>query len=262
MLWRRWRSDWSRPPRPKAARLGTDRQARLLNRLSVEIERSPVLVGLRVQVRAARGRFYVERRLDEGLDLWARITPVTGRGQLLLERERRQNQWYRVAEGGAKKVIAAISGDTKGTFHGLGGIDASLREAGPEIVRLEVKPTGNSFSYAASGRTCTAQEALFRHFCIPLQVLIEPRYWYARHRTPSIIEYEPDGTAVLVRFRSASLGGEPITGTCLYCRRDDVEAAGVERRPSWSAYTVPPSASANIASAKAWLVKRKWKPWC
>lgn len=111
-------------------RLGTEQQAELLRKLTAEIKRSPLLAGLDVQVRSGRGRFYVERRLDQGPELWARITPLAEGGQLLLERERRQNRWYGVARGGAKKLIAAIAGDTVGTFHGLGSIDASLREAG------------------------------------------------------------------------------------------------------------------------------------
>lgn len=263
MRWRRWRSDWSRPAKPMVERLGTEQQAALLRKLTAEIKRSPLLAGLDVQVRSGRGRFYVERRLDQGPELWARITPLAEGGQLLLERERRQNRWYGVARGGAKKLIAAIAGDTVGTFHGLGSIDASLREAGRGIVQLEVKPAGQSFIYVASGSVCTAQEALFHYFGIPLEVLIEPRYWYARHRRPAIVEYSPDRTQVLVRFCSSSLGGEPIVGTCLYIRRDDVEpdAIDVERHP-WGAYTIRPSAGANIGSAKAWLVKRKWEPWC
>jgi hypothetical protein len=34
----------------------------------------------------------------------------------------------------ASILVNAIAGDTKGTFHGLGSIDASLREAKPGLV--------------------------------------------------------------------------------------------------------------------------------
>ena len=40
-------------------------------------------------------------------------------------------------------------------------------------------------------------------------------------------------------------------GTCLYA----------ERNGSWGSYPVKPSESRSIATAEAWLIKRKWKAW-
>jgi hypothetical protein len=45
------------------------------------------------------------------------------------------------------------------------------------------------------------------------------------------------------------MSGETFGGTCLYLQRD----------AQWAAYTIRPSESKTIASAEAWLVKRKWR---
>jgi hypothetical protein len=55
---------------------------------------------------------------------------------------------------------------------------------------------------------------------------------------------------VLIRFTTASLS-ESFGGTCLYAFRDG----------TWGAYPIRPRDCKNIASAEAWLVKRKWKGW-
>jgi len=64
---RRWQ-DWpERPARPKVRRLSAEERDRYLNRMIRAIERSPVLSALSVEVRALRGRFYVETCYwDEG----------------------------------------------------------------------------------------------------------------------------------------------------------------------------------------------------
>ena len=56
---------------------------------------------------------------------------------------------------------------------------------------------------------------------------------------------------MLVRFGAMSMLGERFGGTCLYVRRDG----------RWGAYRIKPSESRDIASAEAWLVKRKWRQW-
>jgi hypothetical protein len=47
------------------------------------------------------------------------------------------------------------------------------------------------------------------------------------------------------------LSGERFGGTCLYACRDG----------RWGAYRIRPSESRDIASAEAWLAKRKWRQW-
>lgn len=113
-----WRRAWSSsPPRPKARRLAANEQEDLLAAMTRAISRSPILSGFQLEVRCARGRFYVERPTPEGIEEWARITPLTEK--LLLETERSSGSWSVVAEGSALTLIKKIAGDVKGTFHGL-----------------------------------------------------------------------------------------------------------------------------------------------
>jgi hypothetical protein len=154
-------------------------------------------------------------------------------------------------QGAPEEVIGALAGDTKGTFHGLGALDASLRAAGGDPERLQVEMLeGLRFVYVATGEICTAQEALYHFFGIPMDVLAEPRQWYLYHRQPQIVEASPDRTRVLVRF-SAYGGYGPFSGTCLYAR-----VGG-----QWGAYTIKPNQSKDIETAIAWLERRGWRAW-
>jgi hypothetical protein len=244
----RWRRNWSeRPPRPEVRRLSADEQKKLLAQMARDIARSPVLSGFAIQVRFLRGRFYIERGLPSGVEVWGRITPLAD--ELLLEVERRS--WNVVARGSAQKLIKVIAGDTRGTFHGLGSLDNSLRKAGQGLTRLPMKLEENAFLYTETGERCTVQEALFHFFGLPLEVIAQPVVWYSYHRTPCIVECAVDRTRVLVRFTAESLSGS-FGGTCLYAQRKGL----------WAAYPVRPSESQSIATAEAWLIKRKWKPWC
>ncbi len=244
----RWRRNWSaRPPRPKVRRLSADEQHQLLTKMAREIARSPVLSGFGIQVRLLRGRFYVERAMPSGVETWGRITPLAD--ELLLEVERRS--WNEVARGSAQKLIKVISGDTRGTFRGLGSLDQSLRKAGQGLTRLPMKVKDNKFIYSDTSEGCTVQEALFHYFGLPIQVIAQPALWYSYHRTPRIVECVEDRTRVLVRFTAVSLSGS-FGGACLYAQREG----------QWGAYPIRPSESQSIAAAEAWLVKRKWKAWC
>jgi len=243
-----WRHHWSmRMSRPKVRRLSADEQKEILTKMAGEIARSPVLSGLGVQVRFLRGRFYVERPTPSGVEVWGRITPLND--NLLLEVERRS--WNEVGRGSAQKLVKVIAGDTKGTFHGLGSLDRSLRETGQGLTRRPMKLNEHRFIYADSGEGCSVQEALFHFFGLSIEVIAEPAVWYSYHRTPDIVEFAEDRTRVLVRFTAMSLSG-PFGGTCLYAQREG----------RWSAYPVKPSESQSIATADRWLVKRKWKAWC
>lgn len=272
MRWRVKYGDYSRPKRPKVRRLTKDEEQRLLKKFASEVQRSPVLETLGCQITAEQGRFYVDRTAGEEPERWGRITPLEGGRQYLLERERREDKWYEVAEGGPKKVIDAIAGDTCGTFHGLGSVDAALRKAAGDPQALEIEAsTGTDdeegcpvFSYRISGRRCTAQEALHLFFGVPLAVLVEPRDWYVRHRQPEILQYSPDHSRVLVMFSASTMSGGPIIGTCLYLRHDDQPADEAPEESSssrWGAYTIRPNASESIETAEAWIAKRKWMPW-
>jgi hypothetical protein len=252
----RWRRSWpEREPRPEARTLSDDEKKKLLAAMTKEIASSPVLKGLSLQVRSQRGRFYLERLLGEGepagVEAWGRVTPLADSADLLLEQERRKGTWSEVARGSVKKLMKTVAGDTKGTFHGLGALDKALRLAGKGLERLPVERKGTTFVYAGSGEVCSAQEALFHYFGLPLHVLVEPSEWYSYHRKPMIVEAGEDRTRVLVRFGAMSWSGEGFGGTCLYARRDGL----------WGAYRIRPSESKDIATAEAWLVKRKWKQW-
>lgn len=166
----RWREDWpERPPRPKIRRLAAAEQRKLLDAMTRAVARSPILTAFGIQVRFLRGRFYIERRLSSGLQIWGRITPVAAsKGELLLEAERQSGNWFELATGSAVKLMRQISSDTKGTFHGLGTLDASLRRTGQGLTRLPMKVKGKArFVYAGSGERCSAQEALFHFFGLP-----------------------------------------------------------------------------------------------
>jgi hypothetical protein len=244
----RWRRNWSaRPPRPKVRRLSADEQEKLLAQMVREITRSPVLSGFGIQVRFLRGRFYIERPTAASVEVWGRITPLADK--LLLEVQRRS--WHEVARGSAQQLVKVIAGDARGTFHGLGSLDHSLRQAGQGLTRLPMKVKDNRFTYTDTGEGCSVQEALFHYFGLPVEVIAQPALWYSYHRTPRIVECGEDRTRVLVRFTAVSLSGS-FGGTCLYA----------ERNGSWGSYPVKPSESQSVATAEAWLVKRKWKAWC
>jgi hypothetical protein len=228
-------------------------------RLKAAIDCSPVLRTFGVQVRILRSRFYLEWRWNqpdqpEAVSSYGRITPLeTPPGQLLLEAPFSQSQWSRVGTGSPEALIKLVAGDTKGTFHGLGALDRSLRDAAKlGLDRLPVKNRGCSeFVYAETGKPCSVQEALYHFFGLPIQIIAQPAGWYSCHRTPQIVESSEDRSRVLVRFTAESWSGETFGGTCLYLQR-------LER---WGAYTIRPNQSQSIATAEAWLVKRNWKAW-
>jgi hypothetical protein len=204
-----------------------------------------------------RGRFYLEWQwnpLKQQRETYGRITPLakTPR-ELLLEVPRGQNQWTQVVSGSPEKLIKTVAADKKGTFHGLGSVDDSLRMASKAALdRLLVEQRGSTeFRYAETDKRCSVQEVLYHYFGLPIHVIAQPLGWYTYHRTPEIAEFSPDSTRVLVRFKSMSWSGETFGGTCMYAQRDG----------KWEAYTIRPNQSSDIATAEAWLEKRKWKSW-
>jgi hypothetical protein len=236
--------------------VAVDEREQVLAVLNKAVQRSPVLKAFRVEAHALRGRFYLHwhrKPAEEAPSkVRGRITPLTEpKDDFLLEVEHRQGRWSVVAQGSIRKLMNAVTGDRRGTFHGLGSLDKSLRKVTEEGERLKVQKTGLKFVYAGTGESLSAQEALYHYFGLPIPVIAEPAYWYSRHRTPHIVECSEDRTRVLVRHISSSWSGETFGGTCLY----------LEREGEWGAYTIRPNQSQDIATAERWLVKRKWKAW-
>ena len=253
-----WKKQWpERAPRLKVRPLSDEEREQTLDVFRTGIVSSPVLSSLGVHVRLLRGRFYFERvwpvpDTKPEVEVLGRVTPLkNSEGHLLLEVEKHQGNWYEITRGTAEQVINRITSDTKGTFHGLGALDKSLREMGGLLNRLEVKMLdGFQFVYASTGEECTFHEALFHFFGIPIAIIAEPREWYAYHRKPQIIEVSEDHTQVLVEFTAEGLYGS-FSGVCLYVIVDN----------RWNAFTVKPNQSGNIATARTWLEKRGWQAW-
>ena len=132
-----WGQRWpERERRPKARRLTEAEKQDILATLKRGIVASPVLSAFGVDARADRGRFYIERQQQDedsepDTEVWGRITPLADEdNELLLETANRKGKWSVVAQGAAGKLIKVIASDTKGTFHGLGSLDKSLRKSG------------------------------------------------------------------------------------------------------------------------------------
>ncbi len=260
MGWRRqrWQEGAGRPVRPKVRSLSVDERVNYLKAMIRAIERSPVLTALSFDVRILRGRFYVERHSRDAdgalidTEPLGRITPLAdAAASLLLEVEFRAGSWSEITEGSVQKLMNAIANDTKGTFHGLGALNKSLRKTGQEPSPSLIEMRGKAkFIFSETGQPCSVQEALFHYFQVPIHVIAEPRIWYQYHRIPQIVEVSQDRRRVLVRFSASSLSGE-FEGTCLYVCRDG----------TWEAYTIKPSESDDIGTAETWLAKRKWRAW-
>src|SRR5437667_3496655 len=144
MRWRR-QNAYVRPVRPKARSLKADEPGAISARLKAAIDCSPILTAFGVQARTLRKRFYLEWRWDpvdrpQEVSTHGRITPVEQPSRrLLLEVPYGGDRWSRVGTGSPEKLIGLVAGDTKGTFHGLGSLDKSLREtAKAGLARLPV----------------------------------------------------------------------------------------------------------------------------
>src|SRR5208282_2695175 len=119
MRWRR--RDWpEREPRPEARTLLDEEKTTLLATMTKEVAASPVLMGLGLQVRSQRGRFYLERPLGEGdsggVEAWGRITPLADSADLLLEQEGRKGSWSEIGRGSAHTLIYACRDGRWGAY--------------------------------------------------------------------------------------------------------------------------------------------------
>ena len=251
----RWRRQWrEREPRPQVRRLSEDQKKRFLRIFNEGISSSPVLTALSIRVRTLRGRFYFERVWNEDeadIETVGRVTPLVSPATLLLEVERSKNDWFEVKRGSARKLIETIAEDTRGTFHGLGALDQSLKTEKGRGGRREVEMREDlRFLYTKTGEECTVQETLYHYFGVPIEVIAEPQVWYWYHRRPQIVEVSEDRQKVLVEFLAMSLRGS-FGGRCLYTIKDK----------AWGAFIIRPNQSGSIPLAMSWLEKRKWRGW-
>lgn len=153
-----WKDRWpERTPRMKVRPLSDQEREQTLDVFKAGLVASPVLSSLDMRVRSLRGRFYFERVWPVPGDKpevegWGRATPLeNSAGRLVLEVEKRQSNWREITRGTAAQIIDCIASDTKGTFHGLGALDKSLREMGGLLKRVEVKMLdGFRFVYAST----------------------------------------------------------------------------------------------------------------
>jgi hypothetical protein len=252
-----WKQRWpDRQPRPEVQPLSKEAKEHTLGIFREGIEVSPVLSALGVSAQTRRGRFYFERIWPipgepPQVEVIGRATPLLASpGNLLLEAERQPGNWHEFVRGSARKVVNAMAGDTKGTFHGLGALDASLRQTGGGANRREVQKLNDQFTYAETGAECTFHEALFHFFGLPIDVIAEPRQWYIYQREPRILEVSEDQAQILVAFTARGWSGS-FSGFCLYAIVDG----------QWRAFTLKPNQSGDISTAVAWLKKRDWQPW-
>ncbi len=252
---RRWPDS---EPRPKVERLSQESKERILKTLEKGIASSPVLSALNIRVRALRGRFYFERLRPEEdgsdeIEIMGRVTPIKEpKSTLLLEAEKKKGSYFEIARGGAEKLVDRIAGDTRGTFHGLGQLDKSLRGLEKGVERREIEMLDEyRFRYADSGEDCSVQEVLFHFFGVPIEVVAEPSLWYWYRREPKIVEVAEDRTKILVNFTATGVYGSDFSGTCLYAKKND----------RWGAFTIKPNRSGDIATAVRWLEKKGWEDW-
>ena len=220
-----WRHQWpERAPRPKLKRLSNDQKDNILQTLDQGIALSPVLSALEIRVRALRGRFYLSKPLyvpdeDVEVEIIGRVTPVSGKKEaFLLDAKKMNGNWYEVMQGTIEKIVLRIAKDTRGTFHGLGALEKSLRRTDNVSKLPDIEMQANyRFIYTNTGEECTVQEVLYHVFGLPIPVIAEPREWYAYRRTPKIVEINKKKTCITVEFSKMDMYyGREITDTCLY----------------------------------------------
>jgi len=252
-----WGRKWpERQPRPKVRKLYEEEKAKILNSMKNSIISSPVLTVLNFRVKLARGRFYYEQAFSDTDDvaIMGRVTPLANPAdEFLLEVDYGGSDWKKIKQGKIRAITNTVSGDTEGVFHGLGVLDKSIRAArkNKSDKLMIVEKENLTFSYAGSDTQCSVQEILFHYFGVPIDIIVEPRAWYAYRRTPHIKEIDENKNVVLVKFTAMSMSGGSFGGTCLYIKRED----------KWAAFTIRPNQSDTIQSAIMWLEKRKWVAW-
>lgn len=244
-----------RPARPAVRKLEIQETQAVVEGLGAAIHDSPVLTALGYRIQARRGRFYFESDPDGTGDFFvvARVTPLAKGAAFLLEVERGAGSWSEEYKGTISGVGKCVAGDRKGTFHGLGRLDVSIRKAGrDQRSRLLFDRRGPlQYHPVSTGAVFSVSEVLFHVFEVPIPVIAQPRGWYVCHRKPSLHEVDESEKRILVDFTAEDFAGYSFGGRCLYCKHDG----------KWNAFRIKPDQSASIASSLAWLEKRGWKPW-
>ena len=207
MRWRRWRDYPPRPTRPKVERLSGEGRGKADTSAECRLRPLARLDGTeRATSATARGRFYVERDRRQTV-LWGPHhagSPRTGR-----------YCWNASGEptNGTKSPAAACRRSSRPS-PAIPAAPSTAWDPGRRTPRrrsnrnpVRRRTPWRRFVDASSGEPCSAPEALFAYFGIPLHVLIQPRRWYIYHRTPVIVEYASDRSRVLVCFCSGTLLG-------------------------------------------------------
>lgn len=224
-----WRHQWpEKEPRPKLKRLSNEQKNIIATQLEQGVASSPVLKGLGLHIKASRGRFYLEKPLyapDEETEMTVigRVTPISGKKKpFLLDAKKMNGNWYEVIQGTLREVMLCITHDTEGTFHGLGALEKSLRDAVDVSTPRDIEMhDAYHFFYADTKEACTVPEALYHVFGVPISVIAEPREWYAYHRTPTIVDVTDDNTTITVEFSKTDMyfGGKN-SDTCVYKKQN------------------------------------------
>ena len=242
--------------RPAVRKLEAQETQAVVDSLTAALQASPVLTALRYRIQARRGRFYYESEGDVVGDYVgvARVTPLADEAaSFLLEVEQGSGSWRNVYKGTVRGVGKCVGGDSEGTFHGLGRLDASIRKAVADkrsrLLFEKSKPL--HYHSVSTGKVFSVPEVLFHVFEVPIPVIAEPSGWYQCHRKPNLCEVDETEKRILVEFTAETFMGESFGGRCLYCRHDG----------RWNAFRIKPNQSASIVSSLAWLEKRAWKPW-
>ncbi len=246
----------ARIARPAVRKLDVQETQAVVEGLGQAIHDSPVLTALGYRVQARRGRFYLESDPDGTGDFGgvARVTPLADKpAAFLLEVERGSGDWSEEYEGTIRGIGKCVAGDRKGTFHGLGRLDLSIRKTlRDQRSRLLFERQGPLLYHPIlKGTVFGVPEVLFHVFEVPIPVIAKPRGWYEYHRKPSLREIDEAEERILVDFTAEDSAGYSFGGKCLYCKHDG----------KWNAFRIKPDQSASIASSLAWLEKRGWKPW-
>lgn len=245
-----------RPARPAVRKLDVQETQAVVEGLTKAIHDSPVLAALGYRIQARRGRFYFESDPDGTGEYFVvgRVTPLADKAAaFLLEVERSSGAWSEEYKGTIGDVGKCVAGDRKGTFHGLGRLDLSIRKAvRDKRSRLLFERRGPLQYHPVSTRAVfSVPEVLFHVFEVSIPVVAKPRGWYECHRKTSLREVDEVEKRILVDFSAEDSYGYSFGGKCLYCRHDG----------KWDAFRIKPDQSASIASSLAWLEKRGWKPW-
>ena len=250
-------ANWpERQPRPEARTLTDEEKKKLLAGMTKEIASSPVLTGLGLTGPVATGPVLPGATARRGgLCRGRGVGPDHAAGRLgrpAAGAGTPQGKLVRDRQGIGQETHQDHRRRHQGDVPRARCAGQGVAKAGKGLERLPVKREGKTkFVYVGTGEECSVQEALFHHFGLPLHVLVEPSEWYSYHRKPTIVEASKDRSPGAGAVRGESSSGESFGGTCLYACRDG----------RWGAYRIRPSESRDIASAEAWLVKRKWRQW-